>query len=68
MIYEPCFKALYRRAATSTCKILNGANSSVMQAEQPTAFDPVGDQDAAKAIGTKFPESFLPGETEMVRN
>ena len=68
MIYEPWFKALYRRAATSTYKILNGANPSVMRAEQPTAFDLVGDQDAAKAIGTKIPESFIPGAAEMVRN
>ena len=68
MIYEPCFKDLYRRAATSTYKILNGANPSVMRAEQPTVFDLMGNQDTADAIGTKFPESFLPGATEMVRN
>ena len=68
MIYGPCFKALYRRAATSTYKILNGANPSVMRAEQPTAFDLVGNQDAAAAIGTDFLEYFLLLATEKVGN
>ena len=68
MIYGPSFKALYKRAATFTHKILNGANPSEMPVEHPIAFDLVVNLDAAEAIGITFPESFLLRTTEMVRN
>ena len=68
MIYGPSFKALYKRAATYTHKILNGANPSEMPVEHPLAFDLVVNLDAAEAIGMTFPESFLLRATEMVRN
>ncbi len=68
MIYGPSFKALYRRAATFTHKILNGANPSEMPVEHPIAFELVINLDAAEAIGVTFPESFLNRATEMVRD
>ncbi len=68
MIYGPCFKALYKRAATYTHKILNGANPSEMPVEHPIAFDLVINLDAAEAIGVTFPESFMNRATETVRN
>ena len=66
MSYGPSFKALYRRAATFTHKILNGANPSEMPVEHPIAFDLIINLDAAEAIGVTFPESFLNRATEMV--
>lgn len=68
MIYGPSFKALYKRAATFTHKILNGANPSEMPVEHPIAFDLVVNLDVAEAIGITFPESFLLRTTELVRN
>ena len=68
MIYGPSFKALYKRAATYTHKILNGANPSEMPVEHPIAFDLVINLNAAEAIGVTFPESFMNRATETVRN
>ena len=68
MIYGPSFKALYKRAATFTHKILNGANPAEMPVEHPIAFDLVVNLDADEAIGITFPESFLLRTTELVRN
>ncbi len=68
MIYGPSFKALYKRAATFTHKILNGANPSEMPVEHPIAFDLVVNLDVAEAIGITFPDSFLFRTTELVRN
>ena len=68
MSYGPSFKALYRRAATFTHKILNGADPSEMPVEHPIAFDLVINLDAAEAIGVTFPESFLSRATEVVRD
>ena len=68
MIYGPSFKALYKRAATYTHKILNGANPSEMPVEHPIAFDLVINLDAAEAIGVTFPDSFMNRATETVRN
>ncbi len=68
MIYGPSFKARYKRVATFTHKILNGANPSEMPVEHPIAFDQVVNLDAAEAIGPTFPESFLLRATEVVRD
>ena len=68
MIYGPSFKALYKRAATYTHKILNGANPSEMPVEHPLAFDLVINLDAAEAIGITFPVSFMDRATEVVRD
>ena len=56
------------RAATFTHNILNGANTSEIQVENPIAFDLVVNPDAAEAIGMTFPESFLLRATEVVRD
>ena len=50
---------LYRRVGFFVDKIVKGAKPSVIPIEQPTRFDLVINMKTAKALGIKFPQTFL---------
>ena len=50
---------LYRRVGYFVDKILKGAKPGVIPVEQPTKFELVINMKTAKAIGMKFPQTFL---------
>jgi putative ABC transport system substrate-binding protein len=57
--YGPNINDMYRRSATYVDKILRGAKPADLPIEQPTKFELVISMRAAKALGTKFPDSIL---------
>jgi putative ABC transport system substrate-binding protein len=66
MSYGANFPDLFRRAADFVDKILRGAKPADIPVEQPTKFDLVINLTTAKALGLKFPETFLLRATEVI--
>jgi putative ABC transport system substrate-binding protein len=59
MSYGPNVPDLWGRAATYVDKILKGAKPGDLPVEQPTTFELVISNKAAKAIGLTIPSSLL---------
>ena len=59
MSYGPNLPDLWRRAAAYVDKILKGAKPGDLPVEQPTTFELVINNRAAKAIGLKIPPSLV---------
>lgn len=57
--YGPNLLDLYRRVGYFVDKILKGAKPGVIPMEQPTRIELVVNMKTAKAIGIKFPQTFL---------
>jgi putative tryptophan/tyrosine transport system substrate-binding protein len=66
MSYGPSFSDLFGRAADYVDKILRGAKPGDLPVEQPTKFELVINQTAAKALGLKIPEAFLLRADELI--
>jgi len=59
MSYGPSLEDNFRRAAAYADKILKGAKPGDLPVEQPTRFELVLNLKTTKAMGLKFPQSFL---------
>lgn len=59
MSYGPSYADAYRRAAAYAVRILEGAKPRDLPVQQPTRFDLVLNQSAARALGVKLPQSLL---------
>jgi putative tryptophan/tyrosine transport system substrate-binding protein len=66
MSYGPSFSDLFLRAADYVDKILRGAKPGDLPVEQPTKFELVINQTAAKALRLTIPESFLLRADELI--
>ena len=64
--YGPNINDMYRRSATYVDKILRGAKPADLPIEQPTKFELVISMRAAKALGTKFPDSILLSANKVI--
>lgn len=59
MAYGPRLTPIYRQLARLLAKVLRGMEPANLPIEQPTKFDLVVNQKAAKALGLTIPETFL---------
>jgi ABC-type uncharacterized transport system substrate-binding protein len=64
--YGPSYPSLFRRAADYVDKILRGTKPSELPVEQPTKFELVVNQRAAKAIGLTVPDKLLALADEVI--
>ena len=64
--YSASVRALFERAAIYVDKILKGANPADLPVEQPTTFELVINQRAAKALGIAIPHSLLLRADEVI--
>ena len=66
MSYGASFTDNFRRAAAYVDKIFKGAKPGELPIEQPTKFELTVNMKTAKAIGIKFPESFMLSVTRVI--
>ena len=64
--YGPSFSDLFLHAANYVDKILRGAKPGDLPVEQPTKFELVINQTAAKALSLTIPESILLRADEVI--
>ena len=64
--YGPNLKIMYGALATYVSKILKGAKVGDLPIEQPTHFQLIVNQKAAKAIGVKLPTAILVRADEVI--
>jgi putative ABC transport system substrate-binding protein len=64
--YGPNVSNMVQRAASHVDRILKGAKPSDLPVEQPTKFELIVNQKAAKALGVTLPESFLLRADEVI--
>ena len=65
--YSASVPALFERSAIYVDKILKGANPAELPVEQPTTFELVVNQKAAKALGVVIPQSLLLRADEVIQ-
>src|SRR5581483_6378003 len=59
MTYGPSYEVLYRRASWYLKQVLEGADPSELPVEQPSRFDLIVNQRAAKALDVDLAPSIL---------
>ena len=64
--YGPNLPIMYRGLAVYVSKILNGAKPGDLPLEQPTHFELIVNQRAAKAMGIKIPPGILVRADEVI--
>jgi putative tryptophan/tyrosine transport system substrate-binding protein len=64
--YGPNLPVVYRGLAVYISKILNGTKPGDLPVEQPTHFELIVNQKAAKALGVKIPSSILVRADEVI--
>ena len=67
MSFGPSYAGMHRRAAYFVDRILKGAKPAELPVEQPTTFELVINQRAAKALGLTIPQSVLFRATEVIQ-
>jgi putative ABC transport system substrate-binding protein len=67
MAYSASIPALFERAAVYVDKILKGAKPSELPVEQPTKFELVVNERAARDLGLALPQTLLVRADERIR-